>query len=413
MALALPAVERLGVAAVCAAIGLSRATWYRLRAGRGEPAPPTRETSPTRSWRRLSEVEESRILDALHQPRFVDKAPAEVYAALLDEGMYLGSIRTFYRVLARHQEVRERRALTMRPTYQRPELLATRPNELWSWDITKLRGAGKWTYYYLYVILDVFSRYVVGWMVAMRESDTLAREFIAECCKRQCIEPGQLTLHADRGASMTSRTVAQMLCDLDVTKTHSRPHVSNDNPYSEANFKTLKYRPDFPDRFGSIEDARAFCGPFFRWYNDEHHHAGIALLTPADVHHGRAHERVAARDKVLAAAYVAHPGRFVKGEPKAKRPPVAAWINPPVTTAAAQPPVAQPVGDHRVSAAPPNRPDTSNSVALPLGENALKSRVPVKRGPRPIGGRPSAQRSIGDEAAGIGDEPAEGTEVVH
>jgi putative transposase len=238
IALAIPDVALLGVAVVCTALGISRATWYRLRAAKSSLPPTQPETAPLRSWQRMSEAEETRVLIALHQSRLVDRAPAEVYAALLDEGMYLGSIRTFYRVLARHQEVRERRALTMRPSYQRPELLATRPNELWSWDITKLRGASKWTYYYLYVILDVFSRYVVGWMVALRESENLAREFISECCQRQSIAPGTLTLHADRGASMTSRTVAQIHSDLDVAKTHSRPHVSNDNPYSEANFKT-------------------------------------------------------------------------------------------------------------------------------------------------------------------------------
>lgn len=334
IALALPFVALLGVAAVCRAIGLSRATWYRLQAPAVAQAAPPPETPPRRSPRRLSEAEEQRVLDALHEPRFADQAPAEVYAAMLDEGRYLGSIRTLYRVLHRHREVRERRALTMRPNYQRPELLATRPNQLWSWDITKLRGSGKWTYYYLYVILDVFSRYVVGWMIAPRESAELAEEFITETCRRQGIEPGQLTLHADRGSSMTSRTVAQKLCDLGVEKTHSRPHVSDDNPYSEAQFKTLKYRPDFPDRFGSLEDARGFCGPFFDWYNHEHHHAGLALLTPADVHHGHTGERLAARDVVLAAAYAEHPERFVRGRPRAPRAPTAAWINPPKTSSA-------------------------------------------------------------------------------
>lgn len=334
MALALPCVAMLGVAAVCRAIGLSRATWYRLRAPVDAGSAPPPEPPQRRSPRRLSEAEEQRVLGALHEPRFADQAPAEVYATLLDEGRYLGSIRTFYRVLHRHAEVRERRALTMRPHYQRPELLATRPNQLWSWDITKLRGPGKWTYYYLYVILDVFSRYVVGWMVALRESASLAEEFIAETCRRQGITPGQLTLHADRGSSMTLRTVAQKLCDLGVEKTHSRPHVSDDNPYSEAQFKTLKYRPDFPDRFGSLEDARAFCGPFFDWYNHAHHHAGLALLTPAVVHQGRTGERIAARDVVLAAAYAEHPERFVRGQPRALRAPTATWINPPKTSSA-------------------------------------------------------------------------------
>ena len=329
IALALPLVALLGVAAVCKAIGIARATWYRLRS----PSTGVATTAPVKAIkdvpRRLSELEEKAIVDALHEGRFVDKAPAEVYATLLDEGIYLGSIRTFYRVLHKHQEVRERRAIRMHPNYVKPELLATRPNQLWSWDITKLRGAGKWTYYYLYVILDVFSRYVVGWMIAMRESETLAREFIAETCRRQGIEPGQLTLHADRGAAMTARTVAQKLTDLGVEKTHSRPHVSDDNPYSEAQFKTLKYRPDFPDRFGSLEDARAFSGPFFEWYNTEHHHSGLALLTPSDVHHGRVQTRMTDRDRVLNAAHVAPPERFVHGVPRAARPPEAAWINRP------------------------------------------------------------------------------------
>lgn len=203
---------------------------------------------------------------------------------------------------------------------------------MWSWDITKLRGPTRWTYYHLYVILDVFSGYVVGWMLALRETAVLAEELIAETCRRQGIGPGQLTLHADRGCSMTSRTVAQLLVDLGVEKTHSRPSVSDDNPYSEAQFKTLKYRPDFPDRFGSPQDARAFCGPFFDWYNRDHHHASLALLTPEDVHHGRANERIAARDVVLAAAYREHPERFVRGRPRAPRAPTAAWINPPKTT---------------------------------------------------------------------------------
>ena len=329
----------LGLVAVCEALGLSRATWYRLRDAlvtAGDPsadaAPVVRPPRPTP--RKLTAPDEQRVLDVLHAPRFADRVPAEVYATLLDEGTYLCSIRTMYRVLHKHQEVRERRALCTHPTYTRPELLATRPNQLWSWDITKLRGAGKWTYYYLYVILDVFSRYVVGWMLALRESEHLAQELIATSCARQGIPPGQLTLHADRGSAMTSKTVAQLLVDLDVAKTHSRPHVSDDNPYSEAHFKTLKYRPDFPDRFGSEQDARAFCVPFFDWYNTEHHHSGLALLTPADVHFGRAEARLAARDATLAAAHAAHPERFVGGPPTAPRPPPAAWINKPKASSA-------------------------------------------------------------------------------
>jgi len=276
------------------------------------------------------------VLAVLHEPRFVDLAPAEVYATLLDEGQYLCSERTMYRVLAGHREVRERRDQLRHPHYAAPELLARRPNELWSWDITKLLGPAKWTYFYLYVMLDVFSRYVVGWMIAHRESATLAERFIHETCVRQGIERGQLTIHADRGSAMTSKPVAFLLADLGVNKTHSRPHVSNDNPFSEAQFKTLKYRPMFPDRFGSIQDARAHCHGFFTWYNTEHHHVGLGLLTPADVHHGLAEERVAARAAVLARAYAAHPERFSAGRPHPPARPVEVWINPPKITAPLQ-----------------------------------------------------------------------------
>jgi len=263
----------------------------------------------------------------------MDLAPAEVYATLLDEGRYLCSERTMYRVLAAHQEVRERRDQLRHPHYAAPELLARQPNELWSWDITKLLGPAKWTYFYLYVMLDVFSRYVVGWMVAHHESATLAERFIAETCARQSIDPGQLTIHADRGSAMTSKSVALLLADLGVTKTHARPHVSNDNPFSEAQFKTLKYRPAFPARFGSIQDARAHCHVFFPWYNTEHHHSGLGLLTPADVHQGVAEQRVAARATVLATAYAEHPERFPAGLPHPPARPVEVWINPPKISA--------------------------------------------------------------------------------
>jgi putative transposase len=270
----------------------------------------------------------------------MDFAPAEVYATLLDEGRYLCSERTMYRVLAAHQEVRERRDQLRHPHYAAPELLARQPNELWSWDITKLLGPAKWTYFYLYVMLDVFSRYVVGWMVAHRESATLAERFIAETCARQSIDPGQLTIHADRGSAMTSKPVALLLADLGVTKTHARPHVSNDNPFSEAQFKTLKYRPAFPARFGSIQDARAHCHGFFAWYNAEHHHAGLGLLTPADAHHRLAEQRVAARAAVLATAYAAHPERFPAGPPHPPACPMEVWINPPKIPAPSQTPSA-------------------------------------------------------------------------
>ena len=269
------------------------------------------------------------MLEQLHTPRFVDLAPGEVYATLLDEGRYLCSERTMYRLLAAHAEVRERRDQLRHPVYAVPELLARRPNELWSWDITKLLGPAKWTYFYLYVMLDVFSRYVVGWLVAHRESATLAEQFIHATCARQGIGRAQLTIHADRGSAMTSKPVAFLLADLGVTKTHSRPHVSNDNPFSEAQFKTLKYRPAFPDRFGSIQDARAHGHVFFPWYNTEHHHSGLGLLTPHDVHFGLAEQRVAARAAVLATAHAAHPERFLAGPPAPAAVPTQVWINAP------------------------------------------------------------------------------------
>jgi putative transposase len=314
---------QLGIAPTCAALGVPRATYYRHRWPRSAPRPPRR------SPRALPAHEQAAVLAVLHEPRFVDLAPAEIYATLLDEGRYLCSVRTMYRLLAAAHEVRERRNQLRHPRYAAPELLARQPNELWSWDITKLLGPTKWTYFYLYVMLDVFSRYVVGWMVAHRESASLAERFIAETCARQGIGRGQLTIHADRGPAMTSKPVAFLLADLGVTKTHTRPHVSNDNPFSEAQFKTLKYRPAFPARFGAIQDARAHCHVFFPWYNTEHHHSGLGLLTPADVHHGRAEARLAARALVLATAYTAHPERFPAGRPVPSARPVEVWINPP------------------------------------------------------------------------------------
>jgi putative transposase len=312
----------VGTQAACRALGVSRATVYRRRRPCAPPAPRPR---PRRA---LTEVERHAILAALHHPRFVDRAPTEVYATLLDEGRYLCAPRTMYRVLAAAQEVRERRN-QLRHVAPKPELLATRPNEVWSWDITKLLGPAKWTYYYLYVILDIFSRYVVGWMVAHQESAALAERLIAATCAKQAIVPAQLTIHADRGSSMTSKPVALLLADLGITRTHSRPHVSNDNPFSEAQFKTLKYRPEFPARFGSLEEARAFCQPFFTWYNTAHHHGGIGLLTPAMVHAGQAAAVRAHRADVLAAAYAAHPERFVRRPPEPPALPAAVWINPP------------------------------------------------------------------------------------
>jgi putative transposase len=315
--------QQVGVCAACQALGVPRSTFYRARQPKRDPKPrPTPE-------RALKPEEKEQVLQVLNSEPFQDSAPREVYATLLDEGQYLCSWRTMYRILKEHQLVRERRDQLRHPTYAKPELLATAPNELWSWDITKLRGPIKWTYYYLYTILDVFSRYVPGWLIADCESASLAKQLITETCAKQEIEFDQLTLHSDRGSSMTSKTVALLLADLGVTKTHSRPHVSNDNPYSESQFKTMKYRPDYPDRFGSIQDARAWARPFFQWYNHEHHHSGLGLLTPATVHYGQAQVVIDQRQQVLQAAYAAHPERFVRGEPKPPSLPTEAWINKP------------------------------------------------------------------------------------
>ena len=315
--------KRIGLQAACAALGVPRSSLYRSRQPRREPR--TAQISP----RALSAAEKAAVRQELNSERFVDCAPREVYATLLDEGRYVCSWRSMYRILAENDEVRERRNQLRHPNYSKPELLATAPNQLWSWDITKLLGPTKWTYYYLYVILDVFSRYVVGWMIAERESAALAEELIAQTCARQGIQRGQLTLHADRGGSMTSKPLALLLADLGVTKTHSRPHVSNDNPYSEAQFKTLKYRPDYPSRFGCQTDARAWAQSFFAWYNYEHHHTGLGLLTPADVHYHRAATVLTQRQAVLLAAYQKTPERFVKGLPVPSPLPTAVWINPP------------------------------------------------------------------------------------
>ena len=315
--------ESVGISAACQALDVPRSSLYRVR----QPVQPLRE--PSRSPRALSQAEKNAVRQLLNNQRFQDQSPREVYATLLDEGQYLCSWRSMYRILEEHEEVRERRDQLRHPTYAKPELLATKPNELWSWDITKLLGPAKWIYYYLYVILDVFSRFVVGWLIAERESASLAQELIAETCARQGIQPDQLTIHADRGGSMTSKPVALLMADLGVTKTHSRQHVSNDNPYSEAQFKTLKYRPDYPDRFGSQQDARNWARAFFLWYDYEHHHSALSLLTPADVHYGRAPVVLQQRQQVLEAAYLKNPERFVKGPPRPPQLPEAVWINQP------------------------------------------------------------------------------------
>ena len=312
----------LAVAAVCMALGVARATFYR----RSRPRLCGPRSSPPR---KLGVDERGEVLATLNTERFCDLAPAQVYATLLDEGRYLCSERTMYRVLAENAQVRERRAQRRHPHYAAPQLLATGPNQVWSWDITKLLGPVKWTYFHLYVILDVFSRYVVGWLVADKELASLAKKLIEESCKSQGIMPGTLTVHADRGTSMKSKPVALLLADLGATKSHSRPQVSNDNPFSEAQFRTLKYRPEFPERFGSLEHARQHCVDFFKWYNHEHYHSGLALLTPHDVHHGKVGDKIAKRRIVLANAFDAHPERFPSGCPTPNQPRDAVWINPP------------------------------------------------------------------------------------
>ena len=322
----------VGTRAACRALGAAPATIYRRRR---PPTPRPRRPRP-RPARALSDAEREAILAELHSERFLDSSPAQVWATLLDEGTYLASERTMYRLLeARHGSVRERRDQLTHPAYQWPELLATRPNEVWSWDVSKLKGPAKWACFHLYVILDVFSRYTVAWTVQQRESAELATALIGQAAEQQKIEPGQLTVHDDRGTAMRSKPVAFLLADLGVLKTHSRPYTSTDNPYSEAHFKTLKYRPEFPARFDSIEQARAFCRSFFDWYNHQHRHSGIGLMTPAAVHHGRATELHAERARVLTAAYQTTPERFVRRPPTPPDLPTAVWINKPATEEAA------------------------------------------------------------------------------
>ncbi len=320
-------VPLVGVKSACAVVGRPRATHYRKH--RQSPAPVKPAKARKRQPRALSTDEQSAVLEVLHSERFVDLAPAEIHAILLDEGVYLCSVSTMYRLLRARGEVRERRAQATHPARVKPELIAETPNQVWSWDITKLHGPAKWTYYYLYCVIDIYSRYVVGWMVAGRESAELAEKLFTDTIAKQGVDRGRLTIHADNGSSMASKPVAFLLADLGVTKSHSRPHVSNDNPYSEAHFKTLKYRPEFPARFGSLEDARAFLVGFFGWYNHTHRHSGIGMHTPVDVHYGRAHTVHQQRATVLTQAYSAHPERFVRHHPVPLPLPTAAWINRP------------------------------------------------------------------------------------
>jgi putative transposase len=324
-----------GVKVACAALAVPRSSLYDARSQAAEPTASAPREAPSR--RALSQAEKEQVRDLLNSERFQDTAPREVYAALLDEERYLCSVSTMYRILAQHAEVRERRNQLRHPAYQKPELMATRPNQVYSWDITKLRGPSKGSYYSLYVIIDIFSRYVVGWLLAEVESAELAEQLIAETCAKQGVAREQLAIHADNGSPMIAKSVAVLMADLGVVKSHSRPHVSNDNPFSEAQFKTLKYRPDYPQRFGSLADARSWARRFFVWYNDRHHHTGLGLLTPTDVHHGRAETVRQKRQIALHRAYQAHPERFVKGAPVPAKLPAAVWINPPKDSNPEQP----------------------------------------------------------------------------
>ena len=329
-------VPLVGAGAACDALAVPRSRFYRAqqppcvkRAASAPKAPPPRALSPD---------EKAVVRATLNSERFQDLAPREVYASLLDEGTYLCSWRGMYRILAENHELRERRDQLRHPLWVKPQLVASGPNQLWSWDITRLLTLVVGTFYYLYVVLDVYSRYVVGWLLAEQESTELAQQLITATCDKQGIRREQLTLHADHGGPMIAHSLEQLLSDLGVSKTHSRPHVSNDNPYSEAQFKTLKYRPDFPERFGSLPDGRAWVGAFLGWYNHEHHHSGLGLLTPASVHYGQAPALLAARQDVLSLAYAAHPERFVKHPPAPETLPAEVWINRPQPLLALPPP---------------------------------------------------------------------------
>lgn len=328
----------VGTQAACDALGVSRATTYRRRS-------PKPATPPASNWRALSGDERAAVLGVLYDARFADASPAEVHATLLDEGVHIASVSTMYRILRAEGAVRERRGVRPHRSYDKPELVATGPNQVWSWDITKIRGPERRVWFQLYVMLDVFSRKVVGWMLAGHESGALAERFMAESLEKEGIASGQLTIHSDRGASMRSKTVAEFLADIGVTKSHSRPRTSNDNAFSEAQFKTTKYCPYFPGSFASIAEGREYFCLFFAWYNEEHHHSGIAMMTPSVVHSGRVDEVIAVRQAALDAAWEAHPERFIAGRPVVPRPPNEVWINRPKHEFAVPSGVAEPLAD--------------------------------------------------------------------
>jgi transposase InsO family protein len=314
---------QIGMKSACDALNVPRSTVYRAQKPKPEAKP---RPTPAHA---LSADERARVREVLNSERFMDQAPRQVYANLLDEGRYLCHWRTMYRILSVYNEVRERRLLRRHPVYKRPELLATGPNQVWSWDITWMRGPRKGEKYALYVVIDIFSRYVVGWMIAEFESSELAKQLVAETARKQGIEPGTLTIHADNGKPMKGKPLRQLLIELGINQSHSRPHTSDDNPFSEAQFKTMKYKSDYPNRFESMDAAREWARTFFYWYNDEHYHSGLNLLTPASVHYGEADEIREQRQQVMSSAFEAHPTRFSKGQPKVHGAPAAVYINPP------------------------------------------------------------------------------------
>ena len=320
--------KHVGTKRACRELCMPRASYYRFMTPSSRKRKGKLEKK-TKSPLALTTEERQKVLDLLHCEKYIDQAPNEIYANLLDHGQYFCSVRTMYRYLSQEGEIKERRNQKRHVKYEKPELLTSRPNQLWSWDITKLKGPKKWNYFHLYVIMDVYSRYVVGWVVANKEQAVLAKQFISETAAKQGINADQLTIHADRGSSMKSKPVALLMSDLGITKTHSRPHTSNDNPYSEAQFKTLKYRPEFPERFGSLSDARQFCQRFFKWYNDEHYHSGIGYLTPKTVHYRLDRAVRQARQAVLDIAYENNPSRFKGKKPKPAELPEKVWINKP------------------------------------------------------------------------------------
>jgi putative transposase len=383
---------RIPIVQACAALGISRATLYRQTQPARPVSVPVRRPSP----RRLDDSERQVLLDTLHSEEFVDQPPTEVYATLLSRGVYLASIRTMYRVLASFGESAERRAQRGPMTHAKPTLTATAPNQVWTWDITKLRGPGHGVFYCLYVILDLFSRMTVGWLLAECESAVLAQQLFTEAVERHGVARDALTVHADRGSAMRSEALAQLFASLAVTRSFSRPHVSDDNAFSESQFKTLKYQPDYPERFTSLAHAQAWCQEFFAWYNDHHQHSGLALFTPAEVFFGRVEEVAARRQAALDQAYAQHPERFPNGPPIVRRPPVSVAINPlsidhalgATTPAATTLPVTRPAGDATPTLPRPSldreatTPSPSALVTTPVGGTMPPTPRPSKRSPR-------------------------------